>query len=97
MTAGETVGEMALLSGEPRSATVVALRDTELARLSKTAFTKLIDEHPKALRFVTDLLVRRLRQPPRLAPAARRPEPQPSFRSIAISPPRFRAILCQGV
>ena len=70
MTAGETVGEMALLSGEPRSATVVALRDTELARLSKTAFTKLIDEHPKALRFVTDLLVRRLRQPPRLAPAA---------------------------
>lgn len=70
MTAGETVGEMALLSGEPRSATVVALRDTELARLSKAAFTKLIDEHPKALRFVTDLLVRRLRQAPRLAPAA---------------------------
>ena len=70
MSAGETVGEMALLSGEPRSATVVALRDTELARLSKAAFTKLIDEHPKALRFITDLLVRRLRQPPRLAPAA---------------------------
>jgi NTE family protein len=70
MPAGETVGEMALLSGQPRSATVVALRDSEVARLSKAAFTKLIDEHPKALRFITDLLVRRLRQPPRLAPAA---------------------------
>ena len=70
MPAGETVGEMALLSGEPRSATVVALRDTELARLSKAAFSRLIDQHPKALRFITDLLVRRLRQPPRLAPTA---------------------------
>jgi NTE family protein len=63
MLAGETVGEMALLSGEPRSATVVALRDSELLRLGKAGFTKLIEEHPKALRFITELLVRRLREP----------------------------------
>src|ERR1700677_2438452 len=63
MLAGETVGEMALLSGEPRSATVVALRDSELVRLGKAGFTKLIEEHPKALRFITELLVRRLREP----------------------------------
>jgi NTE family protein len=88
MLVGETVGEMALLSGEPRSATVVALRDSELARLSKAAFTKLVDQHPKSLRFVTDLLVRRLMQPPRLAPstqAARTAAIFPLDRGLAAS------------
>jgi NTE family protein len=60
MLAGETVGEMALLSGEPRSATVAALRDTELLRLSKAGFAILTSEHPKSLRV---MLVRRLREP----------------------------------
>jgi NTE family protein len=73
MTAGETVGEMALLSGQPRSATVLALRDTELARLSKSAFDTLIDRHPRSLRFITDLLVRRLQKPPRMTPAMEAP------------------------
>jgi NTE family protein len=63
MLAGETVGEMALLSGEPRSATVAALRGTELLRLSKAGFAMLTSEHPKSLRVITDLLVRRLREP----------------------------------
>src|SRR5688572_25329410 len=31
--AGETVGEMSLLTGEPHSASIVALRDTELLRI----------------------------------------------------------------
>src|SRR4051812_47598980 len=35
---GETVGEMALLTGAPRSATVLAVRDTVLLRLSKDSF-----------------------------------------------------------
>jgi NTE family protein len=74
MLRGETVGEMAVLSGESRSATVVALRDTELIRLAKRAFDKLIDEHPKSLRFVTNLLVKRLREPPRLAPSEGAPK-----------------------
>jgi NTE family protein len=73
MPKGETVGEMAVLSGEPRSATVLALRDSELVRLSKTAFANLVDEHPRSLRFVTDLLVQRLREPPRLAASAGAP------------------------
>ena len=63
MLSGETVGEMALLSGEARSATVVAMRDSELLRLKKDGFTRLIEEHPRSLRFITDLLVRRLREP----------------------------------
>lgn len=59
--AGETVGEMALISGDPRSATVVALRDTELLRLAKPVFERLIERHPKAMLQLMRLLVRRLR------------------------------------
>ena len=39
---GETVGEMALISGQPRSATVTAIRDTELLRLAKSRFDRLM-------------------------------------------------------
>jgi NTE family protein len=61
IVAGETVGEMALLSGEPRSATIIALRDTEMLRLPRHAFERLLDTSPHAIRFLTDLLVRRLK------------------------------------
>lgn len=80
MPTGETVGEMAVLSGEPRSATVLALRDCELIRLSKRAFDQLVESHPSSLRFVTDLLVRRLREPPRMAASTGAP------RTVAIFP-----------
>ena len=80
MPKGETVGEMAVLSGEPRSATVLALRDTELVGLSKAAFDELINHHPRSLLFVTDLLVDRLRERPRLAASADAPK------TIAILP-----------
>jgi CRP-like cAMP-binding protein len=57
---GEAVGEMALLSNEPRAASVEALRDTELLALSRTGFERLVGEDAKALRFFTRLLVTRL-------------------------------------
>jgi NTE family protein len=60
ITAGETVGEMALISGKPRNATVVALRDTELVRLPRAAFEKLVLTNPQGLMRVTELLVQRL-------------------------------------
>ncbi len=60
--AGETVGEMALLSGEPRSATVYAIRDTQLAQLSKSSVERLLEQYPKAmLRLLTGRLVARVR------------------------------------
>jgi NTE family protein len=58
--AGETVGEMALISGKPRNATVVALRDTELGRLSRAAFEKLMLTHPQGLLTISKLMVQRL-------------------------------------
>ena len=44
--AGETVGEMGVISGEPRSATVYATRDTQLAKLSKAALDTVVGRHP---------------------------------------------------
>ncbi len=60
IAAGETVGEMALISGKPRNATVIALRDTELGRLSAEAFARLMLSHPQGLMRVTQLMAHRL-------------------------------------
>jgi anion transporter len=42
----EAFGEMALFSGDPRSATVVAVKDTTVWRLSRDAWADLIEKHP---------------------------------------------------
>ena len=60
VAAGDTVGEMGLISGRPRSANVVALRDTELARLSSESFHKLFGQHPEAMLRIARLTVDRL-------------------------------------
>ena len=49
VVAGGTVGEMGLISGRPRTAHVVALRDTELARLSRESFDRVFGQHPDAM------------------------------------------------
>jgi predicted acylesterase/phospholipase RssA/CRP-like cAMP-binding protein len=59
---GSCVGEMALLTGEPRSATVRAIRDSELARISKREFDLLLDGHSRAATEIARTLVRRLRE-----------------------------------
>ena len=60
IAAGELAGEMALISGRPRTATVVALRDSELGRLSRSAFERVTQLHPQGLLRVAQLLVHRL-------------------------------------
>ena len=46
---GEVVGEIALLTHTPRSATVRAIRDTELLRLSRAGFDALVEKHPRTM------------------------------------------------
>ena len=58
--AGDTVGEMGLISGRTRTARVVALRDTELARLSRTAFDRVFGHYPQAMLRIARLTVDRL-------------------------------------
>jgi predicted acylesterase/phospholipase RssA/CRP-like cAMP-binding protein len=57
---GEVVGEMALMTNDPRSATVSAVRDSQLLRLPTDAYTELVAQHPEALREIMTHLVRRL-------------------------------------
>jgi NTE family protein len=58
--AGDTVGEMGLISGRPRSANVVALRDSELARISSESFDRVFGQHPAAMMRIARLTVDRL-------------------------------------
>jgi predicted acylesterase/phospholipase RssA/CRP-like cAMP-binding protein len=63
---GTAVGEVSLLTGEPRSATVYAVRDSDLLRLSKRAFDELTDLHPRAMMQIARSAawrLRRMRQP----------------------------------
>lgn len=58
---GETVGEMAVLGGAPRSATVTAARDTHLAKLTQAGYERLLSKHPTTIaRLFTARVVSRL-------------------------------------
>lgn len=41
---GETIGEMALLDGSPRSATVIAMSDAEVLELKKDVFDEILEQ-----------------------------------------------------
>lgn len=79
---GELVGEMAVVTGEPRTATVDAIRDTQLAKLSRAGFERFMTKHPRsAVLTVSRKLAERLRDT--TAGHARR---LPSISSLAIVP-----------
>lgn len=59
---GETVGEMALLTNELRSATVYAVRDSVLARIQREDFDRLIEHYPKALKQLARIIIDRLKR-----------------------------------
>jgi predicted acylesterase/phospholipase RssA/CRP-like cAMP-binding protein len=57
--AGEIVGEFALITGEARTATVYAIRQTHLVRLSQPLFTRLVARHPQAMMRIARKIVHR--------------------------------------
>lgn len=63
---GKTLGEMAMVDGEPRSATATAATETTLAILTRDSFNRLIKEKPalgvKILMKISRLLSQRLRR-----------------------------------
>jgi|KBSMisStaDraftv2_1062788.scaffolds.fasta_scaffold265599_2 CRP-like cAMP-binding protein len=59
---GRTFGEMALIDGSPRSATVIAKTDSEVAAIDKRTFMLLVDEMPYFALFVMRNMVDRLRR-----------------------------------
>ncbi len=59
--AGEPVGEMAFLGGAPHTASVFAMRDSEIIRLPRAGFEKLIKRHPTLMRSLAQMMVTRMR------------------------------------
>jgi anion transporter len=57
---GDSFGEMALLTDEPRSATVVALTDLQLWALPKDRFLELVEQTPRLALTIGRLLSERL-------------------------------------
>jgi NTE family protein len=58
---GEVVGELAMISNEPRSATVVALRNTDVIRVSISAAERLMSSSPQLMLYMLRLLANRLK------------------------------------
>lgn len=61
MGAGAVFGELALLDGAPRAATVVAVTEAQLLRIPRAEFEALLDESPELARGVIRTLIGHLR------------------------------------
>ena len=70
---GETLGEMSVVTGAPRTATITAVRASVLVRLGRRTFERLLKEFPRiALRFM-QLIVERLGRSNSIKANVRRP------------------------
>ena len=56
---GDFFGEMSLLTGEPRAATVVACQDTTLLRVDRTPFAEILKAHEDLVKSLSDALAER--------------------------------------
>jgi NTE family protein len=74
LTRGAVLGELALLSESVRSASVRALRDTELVKIDKRSFDSLLHAEPELALSLTRVLSTQL-QASRAIPLARRARP----------------------
>ncbi|MES9869609.1 MAG: patatin-like phospholipase family protein [Sedimenticola sp.] len=63
IAAGEIIGEMSALSGEPRTVSVMAQRDSQLARLPSEEVNRTLLENPHFLMKLSRIMFSRLRYP----------------------------------
>ena len=71
---GDVIGEMGLLDGGPRSATVTAIEDTETLEIHATVLAVVVMQYPQITTALLRTLSRRLRSADELADQlARRP------------------------
>jgi CRP-like cAMP-binding protein len=59
---GAVLGEIALLDGKPRTATVTAISAGRILRLSRTAFEAFVERHPRLAIRMMRAMASRLRQ-----------------------------------
>jgi CRP-like cAMP-binding protein len=61
-TEGELVGDLAALDGRPRSASAIAVGESDLVFVASARFAALVDERPVLCRSLLDVLMTRLRE-----------------------------------
>jgi CRP/FNR family cyclic AMP-dependent transcriptional regulator len=59
---GAVVGQLSMIDGRPRSASVVAVRPAALSFLSRAAFKAFAKNHPELYEYLVTLLAARLRE-----------------------------------
>jgi len=59
---GDIVGELSIIDGLPRSATVMTVRDAAVSFLSRAEFEAFADKHPEVYKLLNRLLAQRLRE-----------------------------------
>jgi CRP/FNR family transcriptional regulator, cyclic AMP receptor protein len=59
---GAIVGELSIIDGLPRSASVVAVRDAKLSFLSRAAFEEFAQRHPEVYKSLVTMIATRLRE-----------------------------------
>jgi len=90
LTAGSVVGELALLTREPRSASVRARRDSELLKVTGTDFAELLSHEPRFALALLRELGRQLRVSRGLAPAD---DPLPGTIAVTSLDPAFARVV----
>lgn len=71
---GECSGEMSLLGGEPRNATIVAITEVEVLEIDKATFAALVRAHPEIIGRLSELLAERQLANARKTSAAAAPD-----------------------
>ena len=67
---GEPVGEMAAIARQPHSASVFAMRDSEVLKLDPEAFDRLVQAYPKLMEHMARLMLTRARANTKTSPRA---------------------------
>jgi len=71
VTKGESVGEMALFTGDARSADILAIRDSLLVKISQQTFDQLVLQYPRSAINISKLIINRVNK--RLSAAKMKP------------------------
>ena len=67
---GSLIGELAIIDGQPRSASVSAIRESELNFISRAVYKEFVREHPETNQHILTLLAQRLRDTNSIVAAA---------------------------
>ncbi|MFC1541456.1 Crp/Fnr family transcriptional regulator, partial [Candidatus Latescibacterota bacterium] len=62
LSEGDFFGDMSLMDGKPRSATVISIEDSELRLIRRNDFIKLVEKHPRIALKLLEELTSRLRK-----------------------------------